>query len=100
MKAQLIRKFGEPGVFECSNIPKPELKSDHVLIKVHATSVNQIDCKIRAGLVPEIAPDFPAVLHGDFSGVIEAVGSDVTDFSIGDEVYGCAGGVKPSALQP
>jgi len=83
MKVQLIKKFGDPSVFELSKIPKPDLKSGHVLIKVHATSVNQIDYKIRAGLVNAIAPDFPAVLHGDFSGVVEAVASDVTGFIIG-----------------
>lgn len=96
MKVQLIKKFGDPWVFELSKIPKPDLKSGHVLIKVHATSVNQIDCKIRAGLVSVIAPDFPAILHGDFSGVVEAVASDVPDFIIGSEVYGCAGGLKDS----
>jgi NADPH2:quinone reductase len=96
MKVQLIKKFGDPSVFELSKIPKPDVKSGHVLIKVHATSVNQIDCKIRAGLVSAIAPDFPAVLHGDFSGVVKAVASDVTDFIIGSEVYGCAGGLKGS----
>lgn len=42
----------------------------------------------------EIAPDFPAVLHGDVAGVIEAVGEGVSVFQPGDEVYACAGGVK------
>lgn len=96
MKAQLIKKFGDTTVFELSDIPKPALKEGHVLIKVHATSVNQIDCKIRGGVVTAIAPDFPAVLHGDVAGVIEAVSPDVTHFKIGDEVYGCAGGLKGS----
>ncbi len=94
MNVQLIKKFGDPGVFELSKIPKPALVPGHVIIKVQATSVNQIECKIRAGLVPAIAPDFPAVLHGDFSGVVEAVASDLTNFEIGSEVYGCAGGLK------
>lgn len=35
MKAQLIREFGDPDVFELATMPKPDLKSDHVLIKVH-----------------------------------------------------------------
>ncbi len=96
MKAQLIKKFGEPSVFELSEIAKPELKPGHALVKVHATSVNQIDCKIRSGAVAAIAPEFPAILHGDFAGVIAAVATDVTNFNIGDEVYGCAGGMKGS----
>jgi len=94
MKTQIIKKFGDVSVFQLTDIPKPSLKPGHVLIKVHATSVNQIDCKIRSGAVPDIAPAFPAVLHGDFSGTIEEMATDVTDFKIGDEVYGCAGGLR------
>ncbi len=97
MKAQIINQFGDPSVFEWVDLPKPELKSGHVLIKVAATSVNQIDCKIRAGVVSAIAPDFPAILHGDVAGVIEAIGPDVSGFKVGDEVYGCAGGLKGTA---
>src|SRR3990167_6764813 len=96
MKAQLIKKFGDPSVFELSTIPRPTLKSGHVLIKVHATSVNQIDCKIRNGVVPALAPNFPAILQGDVAGIIEAVSPDIMHFKVGDEVYGCAGGLKGS----
>ncbi len=96
MKAQIIKKFGDPSVFELSEIAKPEIKPGHVIIKVHATSVNQIDCKIRSGIVSAIAPDFPAVLHGDVAGVVDAVAEDVKNFKVGDEVYGCAGGLKGS----
>ena len=96
MKAQLIKKFGDPTVFELSEISKPDLKPGSVLIKVYATSVNQIDCKIRSGAVDAIAPDFPAILHGDVAGMIEAVSPEVTNFKVGDEVYGCVGGLKGS----
>jgi len=96
MKAQLISQFGAPSNFYPTDIPKPALRPGHVLIKVHATSVNQIDCKIRGGVVAAIAPDFPAILHGDVAGVIDAVAADVTRFKVGDEVYGCAGGLKGS----
>jgi len=96
MKAQLITKFGDPSVFELSDIAKPTLKPGHVIIKVCATSVNQIDCKIRSGVVSAIAPDFPALLHV-YTGVIEAVAHDIKDFKVGDEIYGCVGGLKDSA---
>lgn len=96
MKAQLIQQFGPPSNFYSADIAKPALQPGHVLIKVHATSVNQVDCKIRSGAVAAIAPDFPAVLHGDVAGVIEAVASDVNRFKVGDAVYGCAGGLKGS----
>jgi NADPH2:quinone reductase len=97
MKGQLIKEFGAPSVFELSEIAKPAVKSGHVLIKVFATSVNQIDCKIRGGLAKAIAPDFPAILHGDVAGIIEEVADDVKNFKVGDEVYGCAGGLKGSS---
>ncbi len=96
MKAQLIKRFGDPSVFELAEVLKPELKPGHVLIKVNATSVNQIDCKIRSGAVSAIAPEFPAILHGDVAGTIEAVADDVKSFAVGDEIYGCAGGLKGS----
>lgn len=94
MKSQIIQSFGEPSVFQYKEISKPELKPGHVLIQVKATSVNPIDTKVRAGAVPAVAPEFPAVLHGDVSGLVSAVGEGVTEFKIGDEVFGCAGGFR------
>ncbi len=85
MKGQVINKCGDPSVFELSEIAKPSLKSGHVLIKVSATSVNQIDCKIRSGIVSAIAPDFPAILHGDVPGIVEEVADDVKNFKVGDD---------------
>ncbi|KOY80273.1 zinc-dependent alcohol dehydrogenase family protein [Lysinibacillus macroides] len=94
MKSQIIRAFGKPSVFQLENIPKPVLKPGHVLVEVKASSVNPIDTKVRAGVVPAVAPEFPAVLHGDVAGIVCAVGEGVTKFTIGDEVYGCAGGFQ------
>lgn len=97
MRAQVINKFGDASVFELVELPKPNLKPGHVLIKVCATSVNQIDIKIRSGAVPNLSPSFPAILNGDVAGVIDAVAEDVTEFKVGDEVYGCAGGLGDTA---
>lgn len=94
MKSQIIQSFGKPSVFQYKEISKPELQPGHVLIQVKATSVNPIDTKVRAGAVPAVAPEFPAVLHGDVAGLVSAVGEGVTEFNIGDEVFGCAGGFK------
>ena len=94
MKAQVINQFGDPSVFAMTNIPMPAVKPGNLLIKVYATSVNQIDCKVRSGAVSAISPEFPAVLHGDVAGVVEAVGEGVTQFKKGDEIYGCAGGFR------
>lgn len=94
MQAQIITQFGNPTVFKAADIPVPQVLPNHVLIRVAATSVNPVDYKIREDAATDIAPDFPAVLHGDVAGVIEASGEGVTTFQPGDEVYACAGGVK------
>ena len=94
MKALVIEQFGNPSTFKETDLATPDVLPHHVLIQVAATSVNPVDCKIRQGIAADIAPSFPAVLHGDVAGTIAAVGAGVDRFSIGDEVYGCAGGVK------
>jgi NADPH:quinone reductase len=94
MKAWVIKKFGSPDVFEQIDLPVPKVLANHVLIRVAASSVNPVDYKIRLGVVSDIAPDFPAILHGDVAGVVEEVGEGVERFQVGDEVYACAGGVK------
>ena len=94
MKAIVIKHFGASDIFQETDLPIPSVTERQVLIRVAATSVNPVDLKIRQGFVADIAPKFPAVLHGDIAGVIEAVGDKVNNFKVGDEVYGCAGGVK------
>lgn len=94
MKAMVIRSYGGPEQFELANIPTPEVKPGHVQVRIATTSVNTVDTMIREmGKDLPISPDLPAVLGMDFAGTIEAVGDEVTDFAIGDEVYGCAGGL-------
>ncbi len=94
MRAHVIERFGGPEVFTGVDLPDPVTRPGHVLIRVDATSVNPIDTKIRSGALAALAPAFPAVLHGDVAGTVEAVGEGVSRFAPGDEVYGCAGGVK------
>jgi NADPH:quinone reductase len=93
MKAHVVTKFEHKAIFETIEVQKPSVLPGHVLIKVAATSINPIDCKIRSGVV-QIGPSLPAILHGDVSGIVVEIGEGVTDFSVGDEVYGYAGGVK------
>ncbi|MDD4601336.1 2-haloacrylate reductase [bioreactor metagenome] len=92
MQAMVIRRFGGPEVFELAELNKPAVKPGYVLVKVSASSVNPIELKIRSGLVPAIAHEFPAVLNSDFSGQIVAVGDDTAPWKIGDKVFGFAGG--------
>lgn len=94
MKAMIINKFGNEAVFELTELAKPEVKEGHVLIKVEATSINTVDTMIRTmGNDLTLSPKLPAVLGMDFSGTIEKIGEGVKGFKIGDEVYGCAGGL-------
>jgi len=94
MKAMIVKSYGSEDVFEMAEIEKPSVKSGHVLIRIAATSVNTVDTMIRAmGNELPLSPALPAILGMDFAGVVEEVGDQVTDFTIGDEVYGCAGGL-------
>ena len=94
MKAIIIDNFGDSSVFKERELSIPEVIPGHVLIEVKATSVNPVDCRIRGGQAPGMAPALPAVLHGDVAGIVVAVGEGVTSFQPGDEVYGLAGGTK------
>ncbi|GGE74736.1 zinc-dependent alcohol dehydrogenase family protein [Priestia taiwanensis] len=93
MRAYVLNEFSKRAHFEQIEIEKPVVLPGYVLIRVAATSINPIDGKIRSGAVP-IGPSIPAILHGDVAGVVVDIGEGVTGFSIGDEVYGYAGGVK------
>ena len=92
MKAMIINQYGEDSVFEIQEMERPTAKAGEVLVKIAASSVNTVDTMIRKmGKDLPLSPDTPALLGMDFSGTITAVADDVTDFSIGDEVYGCVG---------
>lgn len=90
----LLNSYGENANFEVSEIAKPAVKANHVLVKIAASSVNTIDMMIKnMGSDLPLSPALPALLGMDFSGVIEAVGEGVEGYAVGDEVYGCAGGL-------
>eukprot|EP01034_Spumella_vulgaris_P046494 gene46494-57973_t len=91
-------KDGEPSPIKLVTVSKPVLSQPgSALIRVHAASINPIDVYVLKGIVlamlgwPCPLPFTPGM---DFSGVIEIVSDDVTDFHIGDEVFGCHGGVN------
>ncbi|QXU43233.1 NADP-dependent oxidoreductase [Pedobacter sp. D749] len=89
MKAVRIHEFGGPEVLSIDEIPVPQPAPDEVLIKVHATSVNPVDWKIREGQRKVKFPGkLPLTLGWDVSGTIEALGEKVSAFRKGDEVYG------------
>lgn len=95
MYAITISQYGdESNLIREDGIPIPEPKSNQVLIKVKASSVNPIDLMKRKGYGKVIfekqrKKTFPWILGSDFSGSIEKVGSKVSNFNIGDQVWGC-----------
>ena len=94
MKAILLREHGGVEGFDLAEITHPVLQQGHVIIKVCASSVNPVDCKIRGGTLAAIGPDLPGVLHGDVAGIVTEVGSGEEGLEVGDEVYGCIGGFR------
>ena len=88
MKAVRIHEYGNSNVLAFEDAPKPSITAEDVLIRVVASSVNPVDWKIREGYLQEmISYEMPLTLGWDVSGVIEAVGADVTRFNVGDAVY-------------
>jgi NADPH2:quinone reductase len=77
---------GPPGVLQCLEVPLPEPKAGEVLIRAHAIGVGIPDTLIRAGTYGHMPP-LPATPGTELSGVIEKVGTDVTDRRVGQRVY-------------
>lgn len=94
MKAAIYNQYGPPEIVKIKEIEKPIPKNDEVLIKVYATTVNRTDCGFRSAeyfIVRFFSGLFKPknqVLGNEFAGKIEAIGNAVTDFKIGDKVFG------------
>jgi NADPH:quinone reductase-like Zn-dependent oxidoreductase len=87
MMAVRIHEFGGPEVLRREPVDRPEPSADEVLIEVHATSVNPIDYKIRAGAFPALRAQLPKILGRDVSGMVVKCGEAVSDFRPGDPVF-------------
>ena len=86
MKAYLVNKYKHP--IEAGEAPEPTVGDHDVLIEIHAAGVNLLDAKIRDGDFKLILPyKAPFTLGHDLAGVVSRVGSAVTRFAVGDEVY-------------
>ncbi|WP_338498735.1 zinc-dependent alcohol dehydrogenase family protein [Pseudomonas sp. WP18] len=86
MKAMMLTSFGGPESFELRELPKPVPGPGHVLVRVHATSINPLDYQVRRGDYPDLVA-LPTITGHDISGVVESVGPGVTSFVPGDEVW-------------
>lgn len=94
MKAMVYHTYGSPEVLHLEEVPKPTPQANEVLLKIHAASLNAYDwhllradpflARLSRGLFrPKLT-----ILGADVAGRVEAVGSDVTQFQPGDEVFG------------
>lgn len=95
MMAVRFHRFGDPAVLVHEEVPRPQPAADEVLIRVHAAGLNPPDWYVRtgfadfpAGVLPAPAVRLPFTPGSDVSGVVAAVGAGVTQWSVGDEVFG------------
>ena len=94
MRAIIHTEYGPPEVVTLTEVDKPAPKDNEILIKVYATTVNRTDCGFRSAeyfisrFFSGLFKPKNKTLGNEFAGVIEAIGKDVTLFTIGDKVFG------------
>jgi len=88
LKTAFITAYGSMDKVQIGEQPKPGIKAGHVLVKMKAASVNPIDWKmVKGDLKPLFSPPMPLLLGSEGAGIIEQLGSGVTNVNIGDEVF-------------
>lgn len=88
MRAVIIEEYGGKEKLKEAEVPMPQPKEHQVIVKERATSINPIDWKLREGYLQQKMPwEFPIILGWDVAGEIVEVGSEVTDWKIGDRVF-------------
>lgn len=89
MRAVRFSRYGGPNVLSVEEAPNPDPGPGEVRIEVRAASINPIDWKVRSGMfAKEAVPDRPMIMGFDAAGVIDAVGEEVANWQVGDEVFG------------
>jgi len=86
MKAARVLRFGPPSVITNDDLPRPEPVAGQLLVHVKAAGVGNWDSLIREGKV-KLQP-LPLILGSELSGIVVAIGADVSGFKLADEVYG------------
>lgn len=88
MKALTFKRYGKSPDIGLTDLPRPTLKPDELLVEVHAAAVNPIDNMILTGIFKPILDfQFPATVGSDLAGVVTEVGSRVTRFKPGDAIF-------------
>lgn len=94
MKAVIADRYGTPDVLEYRGVPQPKIKPNHLLIKIHATSVNPLDFRIRRGelrIFTGIKNPKMRILGFDVAGEVVQIGENVKTFKKGDKVFALMG---------
>src|SRR6201985_857644 len=91
MQAAILDGAKRP--FRVASIARRNPAAGEVLVRIHASGVNPLDTKIRAGSAAHARHPLPAILGIDLAGVVEELGEGISAFRPGDEVYGMTGGV-------
>jgi NADPH:quinone reductase-like Zn-dependent oxidoreductase len=87
MKAVRVLRFGPPNVIENDDLPRPEPAAGQLLVRVKAAGVGPWDALVREGK-SGVQQHLPLILGSELSGIVEAIGREVSRFKTGDEVYG------------
>ncbi len=87
MTAGRVHYFGPPSAIAIDEIPVPTPKEGELVVRVAAAGVGPWDALIREGK-SVVQPSLPVILGSDFAGIVESVGGGVTQFKLGDEVFG------------
>ena len=88
MKALTFKRYGKSPGIGFADVSHPTLKPDELLVQVHAAGLNPIDNMIPTGMFKPVLPfQLPATMGSDLAGVVTQVGSGVTRFKAGDEVF-------------
>jgi NADPH:quinone reductase-like Zn-dependent oxidoreductase len=101
-KAAVATQYGGPEVLEIIDVPTPDPGSGEVRIGVRGAGVNPIDFKVYSGMFGTNPDNLPMRLGFEVAGVIEAVGPDVTEFAVGDEIiaHQVSGGYADQIVAP
>ena len=97
MKAIIMDRHGGLDVLRYGELPDPVAEAGQVVVDIHAASVNGADAKVREGGAYATISKFPYVLGRDFSGVVASLAAGVTDFRVGDAVFGVLAGGRDGA---
>jgi NADPH:quinone reductase-like Zn-dependent oxidoreductase len=88
MKAFIINRYSKEDRLQLVDIAEPVINENELLVEIYSASVNQLDGKIKTGEFKLLLPyKFPLILGHDVAGIITKVGSKVSRFKVGDEVF-------------